>query len=185
MVKNKIQKEIGKVKFSEKITLSKSKYGGNLEPFNLEHFDKKMLEYKKHFLFITENSIIVIGYNSFKDKIDNMYQKKFDLNNVEKILLGYKTKKWTERGYDKQTNYKKVTNVDTGRTYTEEIKEDVPYEVERQKDIFTYGEILFKNIDVQSMIFSFISTSKSLDLVNKIIKLCAKLNINCQTIQEE
>lgn len=183
MVKKELQKEFGKVKFVENINLFKNNINQDIKQFNLQYFDKTMLEYKKHFLFLTDKAIIIVGYNSFKDKVDKMYKKVFELNKVKELALSYKTAKWTEKHYETQTNYKKVRSVDTGRSYVEEIEERVPYDVEREQDIFINIEIDFQNTLVQALLLGFPSRRKSIIASNKLIKVCSKLNINCQTYQ--
>lgn len=185
MLKNKVKKEFGKVKFLEKISLFKSTYGNNeLITFNEKNFDKKMLDYKKNYLILTESSIIIIGYNSFKDKVNDIYIKDFEFNKIDEILIGYQEKQWTEKNYKTETKKKKIYT-ETGRMYTEITEEKVPYETEHQKDINTYSQINFKNTIVNSVLFSFINWKYSTDLANKLIKICNKLNIKCETVLDK
>lgn len=183
-IKSKIQKENGKVKFVAKISLSKGTDNSDLTEFNTQNFDKTMLGYKKYLLFLTTSSLIIVGYNSFKDKVEQTYQKDFDLKKIDEILIGYNKHNWTEKGYEKQRNYKKVWT-DTGRSYVEETEENVPYEVAHQDDVLTYSQINFKNTLVNSVLYGFTNGKQSVNLANKLIKVCNKLNIKCQTILDE
>ena len=120
----------------------------------------------------------------FKDKVNNAYIKDFKLNEIDEILIGYQEKQWTEKNYKTETKKKKIYT-ETGRIYTETTEERVPYETEHQTDINTYSQINFKNTIVNSVLFGFINWKHSTDLVNKLIKKCNKLGIECKTILDE
>lgn len=163
----------------EKVNLFKTRAGLDLREKNEKDFDKTIMEYKKHFLCLTKNEIIAIGYKPVKkeSEISKIYHKKYDISEIDEVIFDYSTQKYTTRG----TSYRTVTN-EYGRKFTEEIKEDVPYEVENSTDVIWFGVICFKNMAF--LYFNFSNLKKSLKIANKFMKTCSKLGIPYK-LQEE
>lgn len=179
IMKSKLKKEHGKVMFVEKVDLFKTRSGASLKENNLELFDKTILEYKKHYMCLTKNELVFVGFSHISTAKEGAktYKKVYKLTNIEKVHLTYKTSNYTTTGYKTQTSYRKVTT-ESGKSYTDKVEEEVPYEVQNSIDIFLYGYI-----DIKSSIcafFHFTNWRKSLAIVNKFIKVCSKLNISSE-----
>ena len=72
LVKFKIRKEYKKIRFINKIHL-------------YEFEDKKINEYKKQFISLTNDKITIIGYNSIKSEL---YKKDFEIKDIKDIYFG-------------------------------------------------------------------------------------------------
>lgn len=185
--KNNIRKEYGNVIFFEKVSLLKTSNGTSLKEYNVECFDKAILEYKKHFLCFTKNEIIFIGYSpvSKAEETPKVYQKSYKIDNIEGIRMIYKEQQYNVTRYETKTTYKTIRPENFGSSYTEEVREDVPYSVTKTMDVILYGSIYFKNALVQRVHFDFIDHKKSTRLTNKIGKITEKLNINYRVEEDK
>ena len=159
LVKFKIRKEYKKIRFINKIHL-------------YEFEDKKINEYKKQFISLTNDKITIIGYNSIKSEL---YKKDFEIKDIKDIYFGNLTDTIKYDSFDIKTSYRTVTN--KFGTYDEKVEERIPTTRESYKTDFGYVDISFQNIEEKKVCFDFGEHKDRYTLPIRFRRKCKKVGI--------
>lgn len=134
------------------------------------------MQYKKHFMALTKNEIIFIGYAPKSKELSKTYQKEYNFNNIETIILNYENRQFTYQTTKINETKRTITDI-YGNDYVETIRDEVPVEKIGNKDVFTYGVAFFKNVLVECVYFDIKKQKDSMYLAEKFAYKCKLLNV--------